>query len=96
MKENQAAKRENESQTAKRKDESSQLECVVYHVVYTEKYGPLLVKFPPELSEREIIRITVGVLPGGELIVNLYTERNFGYAYNVTCPRFSEWGSLPG
>ena len=96
MKENQATKRENESQTAKRKDDSSQLECDVYHVVYTEKYGPLLVKFPPELSEGDIIRITVGVLPGGELIVNLYTEVDFGYAYNVTCPRFSEWGYLPG
>jgi len=95
MKENQATKRENESQTAKRKAESSQLECEVYHVVYTEKYGPLLVQFPPEQSEGDIIRITVGVLPGGELIVNLYTEVDFGYAYNVTCPRFSEWGYLP-
>ena len=95
MKKNQAAKREKKSQTAKRKDESSQLECVVYHVVYTEKYGPLLVKFPPDLSERDVIRITVGVLPGGELIVNLHTEADFGYAYNVTSPRFSEWGHLP-
>ena len=67
----------------------------VYQVVYTEKHGPLLVKFPPDLSKREIIRVTVGELPGGELIVNLYTEADFGYAYNVTCPRFSEWGQLP-
>ena len=95
MKKKQAAKREKESRNAKRRDKSSQLECDVYHVIYTEKYGPLLVKFPPDLSERDIIRITVGVLPGGELIVNLHTEADFGYAYNVTCPRFSEWGSLP-
>ena len=82
-------------QTAKHENENSQTECVVYHVVYTEKYGPLLVKFPPDLSERDVIRITVGVLPGGELIVNLHTEADFGYAYNVTSPRFSEWGHLP-
>jgi hypothetical protein len=67
----------------------------VYHLVYTEKHGPLLVRFPPDLSKGEIIRVTVGELPGGELIVNLYTEDDFGYAYNVTCPRFSEWGYLP-
>ena len=95
MKKRQPEKHKNDSRNAKRKDESSQLECEVYHVIYTEKYGPLLVKFPPELSERDIIRITVGVLPGGELIVNLHTAADFGYAYNVTCPRFSEWGSLP-
>ena len=83
------------SQAAKGKNEGSQIECEIYHVVYTDKYGPLLVKFPPELSERDIIRITVGVLPGGELIVNLYTQADFGYAYNVSSPEFSEWGYLP-
>ena len=82
--------------TEKHKNQNFQIECEIYHVVYTEKYGPLLVQFPPNLSEGDIIRITVGVLPGGELIVNLHTEAGFGYAYNVTCPRFSEWGHLPG
>ena len=67
----------------------------VYHIVHTKEHGALWVKLPPELSEKDIVRVTVGELPGGELIVNLYTERNFGYAYNVTCPRFSEWGYLP-
>ena len=81
--------------TEKHKNQNLQIECDVYHVVYTEKYGPLLVRIPPELSERDVIRITVGVLPGGELIVNLYTAADFGYAYNVTCPEFSEWGYLP-
>ena len=67
----------------------------VYHVVHTKEHGTLRVKLPPELSEEDIVRVTVGELPGGELIVNLYTERHFGYAYNITCPRFSEWGYLP-
>lgn len=67
----------------------------VYHVVHTREHGALRVKLPPELSEKDIIRVTVGELPGGELIVNLYTERNFGYAYNLSCPQFSEWGYLP-
>jgi hypothetical protein len=71
------------------------VEVVLYHVVYAEGYGALLVQFPPDLTENNIIRVTVGQLPDGEVIVNLYTEPNFGYAYNVSCPAFSEWGYLP-
>ena len=77
------------------KDGDQAVEVTIYHVVYAEGYGALLVEFPPDLNERDVIRVTVGQLPDGELIVNLYTEPNFGYAYNVTCPDFSEWGYLP-
>ena len=37
-------------QTEKREKDNHQIECEIYHVVYTEKYGPLLVKFPPEFT----------------------------------------------
>ena len=67
----------------------------LYRLVYAESYGLLMVQYPPDLAEEDVIRVTVGRLPGGETIVNLYTEANFGYAYNVTCPNFSEWGYLP-
>ena len=70
-------------------------EVVIYHLVCTERHGALLVRFPPDLAETDIVRVTVGELPDGEVIVNLYTEADFGYAYNVTCPAFSEWGYLP-
>jgi len=67
----------------------------LYRLVCAEGYGLLLVQYPTDLAEEDIIRVTVGRLPDGEIIVNLYTEANFGYAYNVTCPEFSEWGYLP-
>lgn len=68
---------------------------VHYTIICTGRHGALLVRLPPELQEKDIIRITVGELPDGMTIVNLYTQRDFGYAYNVTCPEFSEWGYLP-
>ena len=64
-------------------------------LVYAEDYGCLLVEYPQELKRDEIVRTTVGQLPNGEVIVNLYAEAGFGYAYNVSCPECSEWGALP-
>jgi len=71
------------------------VKVVHYYLVCTERYGTLLVRLPPELREEDIIRVTVGELPDGMTLVNLYTQRDFGYAYNVTYPEFSEWGYLP-
>ena len=74
---------------------ASRTERGEWHVVYTEKHGFLRVKYPPGLSKERVIRITVGELPDGQRIVNLYTEADYGYAYNMTAPELSEWGYLP-
>ena len=84
-----------ERESMSNESKGSQVERGKWHVVYTERHGAIRVKYPPGLSKERVIRITVGELPGGEMIVNLYTEADYGYAYNVTCPAFSEWGYLP-
>ncbi len=73
----------------------SQVERGEWHVIYTERHGYIRVKYPPDLSPERVNRVTVGELPDGQRIVNLYTEADFGYAYNVTAPELSEWGYLP-
>ena len=68
---------------------------VRYALVHTARHGALQVRLPPELRERDIIRVSVGRFADGMTVVNLYTRPDYGYAYNVDCPEFSEWGHLP-
>ena len=42
------------------------VEVTIYHVVYAEGYGALLVQFPPDLKESGIVRVTVGQLPDAQ------------------------------
>jgi hypothetical protein len=73
----------------------SRTERSEWHIVYTDRHAFIQVRYPPDLAKEDVIRITVAELPDGELIVNLYTEPDYGYAYNVTAPELSEWGYLP-
>ena len=43
-------------------------------------------------EKQKKIKVSVGILPDGSVLVGLAGEDGFGYVWNLDTPYFSEWG----